>query len=470
MRTRFGALTLLAFIASSATFPSARAQSTPTPLKPCSAGRGPAMAECGDLSVFENRTSKQGRKISIHFIVLRADQQPAHDALFMFAGGPGDGSTSMVSTANGWARPVRATMDVVLVDQRGTGQSHRLPCDQGSATDPAVGFGHLYDPARVRQCRAALEADTDLTQYTTDIAVQDVDDVRALLGYNKVSLYGGSYGTRIAQAYVRRYPNYVKANIIDGVVPFDMALPMTYAASAQQSLDRIFADCAKRPVCQSAHPKLAEDFATLLHRFDTGPVKTTVTPTGGTPMAVTMSRGDFGYGVRGILYAATAATTMPDVIGRAAASGDVSAFAQAYWSRQMSFNQSIAYGMHWSVLCAEDIPFATDKEIATATAGTYIGSYIMDEYRAACALWPRANIAKDFKTPVADRVPTLLVSGYFDPVTPPQFADRIALSLPLARTIVSPNSAHGSASGCPRAAVLHLMINGTFDGMPEACR
>ena len=441
----------------------------------CPAGRGgrggaaPSMAECGDFQVYENRVTRQGRQIKIHYMVLRAEQQPAHEAIFMFAGGPGEGSTSMAGTANGWARPLRATNDVVLVDQRGTGSSNPLPCVFGSPQNPQSGFGAIYPRERVRECRAELEKIADLTQYTTDIAVADVDDIRAKLGYDKVVVYGGSYGTRMAQAYMRRYPARTKAAVIDGVVPFDNEIPLWHAKSAQQSLDRIFAACAATPECQSAHPHLAEDFQTLLHKFDTGPVKTTVTPQGGTASPVTMTRGDFGYALRGVMYNGNPTNTIAGLIGGAAASGDMSAIAQRYYDRQQSFNR-LTHGLHLSIMCPEDIVSVTDDEVKQATANTFLGSYVIDEYRAACKMWPIAKIAPDFRTPVTVRVPTLLVSGHFDPVTPQQYADRIAKSLPLARQIVSPTTAHGSASRCPLQAVLQVMTTGSLDALPEVCK
>src|SRR5262245_19241490 len=173
----------------------------------------------------------------------------------MFAGGPGQGR--LATYGNGaWARPVLASMDIVLVDQRGSGRSHSLNCDVTAAADPAGTFGRMYPPDSVRRCRDTLSVDADLTQYTTDAAVQAVDDIRAALHYDTVSLYGASYGSRVAQAYMRRYPGRVRAAVIDGVVPFDNKLPLTYAASAQLALDRVFAACAATPLCTQGHPAL----------------------------------------------------------------------------------------------------------------------------------------------------------------------------------------------------------------------
>jgi len=427
--------------------------------------------ECGTLPVFENRHTRRGRKIDIHLMVLRADgPAAASSAVFMFSGGPGTGSTQMAPAGTGWGRALRASMDIVLVDQRGTGESHPLACPSPALTDPAAIFGHVYDAAQLTACRDALERDADLTQYTTDAAVADIDEVRAALGYERISVYGGSYGTRMAQGYARRFPERVRAMVLDGVAPFDTVMPLSYAVSAQQSLDRVIAACAATPECRAAHPRLAADFATVLARLDAKPATATVRTPTGTTAAVAMGRGDFAYAVRGILYDAGAVATLPGLIRRAAATGDLSEFAQRYWNRRVSLDATLALGQHLSVLCSEDVPFVDDQEIAPATSGTFLGRYLVDEYRRACGVWPRGSIGGDARALVSARVPALLVSGFFDPVTPPEFADRTARALPLSRTIVAPGSAHGSAQACPRAAVLHVLERGTLDGAPEVCR
>jgi pimeloyl-ACP methyl ester carboxylesterase len=183
-----------------------------------------------------------------------------------------------------------------------------------------------------------------------------------------------------------------------------------------------------------------------------------------------MTRGDFGYAVRGILYDGIAFQTLPDMIGRAAASGDVSEFAEAYWRRRVRFDDTLALGMYLSVVCAEDVPFVRDADIEPASAGTFLGRYLVDEYRAACAIWPRGSVPADVHAPLTAAVPTLLISGAFDPVTPPEFADRVAKYLPQSRTILSPYTAHGSAAACARPAALHVLAGNTLPTMPDVCR
>jgi pimeloyl-ACP methyl ester carboxylesterase len=425
--------------------------------------------ECGLLRVFENRASRQRRLIDVRVMVIRADSGPAREAVFMLSGGPGTGSTSMAPVAAGWARPVRASMDVVLIDQRGAGGSHPLECPSEAETDPAAIFGHWQDVKALAACRALLERDADLTQYTTEAAASDIDDVRAALRYERISLLGASYGTRLAQAYARRFPDRVRALVLDGVLPFDVRAPLTFAATAQQSFDRLAQRCAGDPACRSKHPHLASDFARLIARLDAGPLPATVRGASG-PVPVLMTRGDFGYAVRGLLYDWRAFETLPDMIGRAVNSGDLSGFAQAYWRRRVRFDDTLALGMYLSIVCAEDVPFIRDAEVDAASIGTFLGRYLVDEYRAACAVWPRGAVPPDTHAPLTARVPTLLISGGFDPVTPPDFADRVARSLPSARVILSPFTAHGSAAACARAAALHLLAGGTLATIPEVCQ
>jgi pimeloyl-ACP methyl ester carboxylesterase len=428
-------------------------------------------AQCGTLPVFENRASAQGRKIDIAFLVLRADDSAtrAQDALFVFAGGPGQASTDGVRFSAAVLEPLRSTLDLVFVDQRGTGGSHALTCDATASADPASAFGHVFNPDRVAGCRADLSHDADLTRYTTDDAVADVEAVRAALGYERVSLLGTSYGTRMAQAYMRRFPSRVRSAVMDAVAPIDMSLPLEYAKTAQQSLDRVWIACASNPDCHAAHPQIAADFDRLLHRFDSGPVPTKMTAAG-SQVIVQMQRGDFGYAVRGILYSDRGVTSLADMVGRASASGDFSEFANQYWAREAGMERSLALGLHLAVLCAEDVPFASDAEVVQATSGTFLGRYLFDEYRNACQSWPRAKLAADARKPVTARVPTLLVSGAFDPSTPPQFADHVARSLPLSLSVTSSIGAHGSAFGCARDAVIHVLARGTLEGMPAVCR
>ncbi len=430
---------------------------------PCpAAGFGPG-AECRVLMVAENPEQPEGRKIPIRYALLRATgSAPRPDAVFLFSGGPGAASTEMVGLANGPLAPIREIRDIVLVDQRGSGGSNPLMCPTELRKYPGQAFGALFPPAAIADCRAKLGATSDLTRYTTDYAVGDIDQVREALGYAQVILQGGSYGTRIAQAYARRFPERVKAMVLDGVVPFDFSLPLSYAATLQESITRLLAR-------NDSLPELERQWNSLVAKFKQ-PVEATVTPRGRPPVKVSMTLGDFGYAVRGVLYRADQSRELPARIAAAATTGNLDWFAQRYWSRAADFEEDFADGLHLAAVCNEETVWIRDADVGPATAGSFIGTYLIDEYRAACKGWPRVRVDSTFRRPLTAPIPTLLVSGLFDPVTPPRIAERVARYLPVARHIVDSTSHHGSSFGCARPAVMHVVREGGLEGIPDVCR
>ncbi|HEX9892385.1 MAG TPA: alpha/beta hydrolase, partial [Gemmatimonadales bacterium] len=304
---------------------------------------------------------------------------------------------------------------------------------------------------------------------TSDRVAEDLEQVRRALGYERLILWGGSFGTRVAQTYARRHPDRVQAMILDGVVPFDFTAPLNYASTLQQSVDRLLASCRARRTCHDSFPNLDAQWKSLVEKVRAGPVQTRVTPPGRPPVEVTMHLGDFGYGVRGILYRADQSRRLPAMIEAAARTGDLSDFAQRYWGRAADFEEDFAEGLHLAVFCSEEIPFIREADVPVATTRSFLGTYLIDEYRGACQGWPRAPMDPSFRRPLQAPVPTLLVSGYFDPVTPPEMAERVARHLPVHRHLVDSAAHHGASFGCARPAVLHVLSRGTLEGLPVVC-
>ncbi|HEU4796969.1 MAG TPA: alpha/beta fold hydrolase, partial [Pyrinomonadaceae bacterium] len=198
-------------------------------LKPCEI-RGAKDAKCGTLEVFENRASRKGRKIPLNILVLPATGQTrGPDPLFYFVGGPGSAATEDAPGIAQILAGVRQHRDLVFVDQRGTGKSNPLNCDLFDLADPQSFFGAFLPLEAVRKCRQQLEPKADLTLYTTNIAMDDIDDVRAALGYDQINLMGGSYGTRAALVYLRRHPKHVRAVVLHGVSPTNQFMPLNFA-------------------------------------------------------------------------------------------------------------------------------------------------------------------------------------------------------------------------------------------------
>ena len=232
-------------------------------------------ARCGRLSVAEDPENASGARIELAIAVVPAVATRARpDPLILIAGGPGQGAIQSFAPLLAQFAGVRRERDLVLVDQRGTGGSKRLDC---AIPDDALETGEMT-PAQLaelaRECLAKLPGRPQF--YTTSIAVQDLDAVRAALGYPEVNLYGGSYGTRVAQHYARRCPDRTRTGVRDGVVPPALALGPSIALESQRALARVFARCAADVACNARFPDLPGQFARIEARLRQGPVPVTL--------------------------------------------------------------------------------------------------------------------------------------------------------------------------------------------------
>jgi pimeloyl-ACP methyl ester carboxylesterase len=462
---QFGKAAIFALAASLSVAAPVRA--APADLHPC---KGLKEARCGTLMVFENRAAKTGRKIPLAVAVIPATGPKPAEPIFILQGGPGQAATDIAADiAHSPELDLRKAHDVVLVDQRGTGKSNGLQCPQPAT--PQGYFGHVeYDPAGLKACRAQLERRADLTLYGSSLAADDLDEVRAWLGYDKVILWGGSYGTKEAQVYMRQHPAHVAAAILDAVDSFGSKDPLYYAYGSQKGLERVFADCAAQPACAKAYPQLSRDFAKLLDRFRRGPLTAHIrAKPKASPVAVRYSLGDFGYTIRGLLYDPQKSALLPSQIAAAAASGNVDAFAQAYYDRAADLRQAISGGMYLSITCSEVQPYGAE-DVTRWTAGTFLGDYMVNDFRNACAQWPRAKIPPSYFQPLESDIPTVLFSGERDPTTPAEFAKDVARHLSNGKHIIFPHGGHGNADGpCGMSIVKAFLKTKSVKGLDTAC-
>lgn len=438
-------------------------------LKPCdNADLGPG-AECGTIRVLEDRADPDGRTIDLETVVLRARKPEGRAPLFLLAGGPGQAGSDLAGLALGpWAAVLEAR-DIVLVDQRGTGGSNKLDCPVDAAGDPASVFGGLFDPDAYRTCLESMSAHADPRLYGSFEVVADLEEVREALGYDKAILWGGSGGTRTALVWMKEYPESIEAALLDGVTPTWFRSPTAFAPGAQASIEHVFEDCAAQGDCAAAFPRLEADFERLLEMFADGPVSTSIQQEDGTEVPVEMHRGDFAYAIRGMLYNSRGTRVLPAAIHQAAATGDVSEFAQRYWQRQVALRPVVAMGVHFGIICTEDMPFIDRSKVAAQTEGTFLGGYLMEQYGGICAEWPRGELPDDYLEPVTAEIPVLLVSGYYDPSTPVWLADEVAEHLPISRHLVVRNEGHGAEFGCARDAAIQFLLSGSLEDLGPVC-
>ena len=407
-------------------------------------------AMCGTLDVFEDRRGTIGRKISINVVVLPALEERTGEPVFWLEGGPGGAATGAIGpVSQQYLRGLRDHHDLVFVDQRGTGKSHPLNCgDIGdSPANVDAYFGRLFPPELIRACRQSLERIADLRHYTTSVAMDDLDDVRRALGYQRINLAGASYGTIAAQVYMRQHPDRVHAAFLAGVATPAFKLPLPFARASQHAWDRVAADCAADAACQAAFPRLQDEFRALLARFDAGALQVRVTdPATQQQRAVTLEREAFVERLRGMLYTTNGARIVPLVVHQAFL-GDFATF-QAMAARYRPGGGSTSRGMYFSVTCSETVPFITEDEIVAETRSTFLGDRRTRAHIAACGEWVKGEVDRSLVAPVKSDVPVVLFSGDVDGATPPWIAEQAIGGFPNGRLIKAPNTGHQIPGPC----------------------
>ncbi len=426
-------------------------------LEACRVADLPTAARCGRLSVQEQAGNSQSRALSLRFAVIPAVVSTPHpDPLLIVVGGPGQAATEAGGAVAAVLSDVRRTRDIVLVDQRGTGGSNALDCADDDV--PFVErFNRSLTEEDVRSCLAAQEA--DLTLYTTWTALHDLEAVRTHLGYSAWNVWGGSYGTRVALAYMQRYPDAIRRVILDGAAPTDLKLPLHFSADAERSWRLAVQACQKQPSCQAAFPELEAELQRLLVRLTENPLTVAVAhPNAGTPERLLVSRLGFTAGVRSLLYSADLTALLPLALTQAARHDNWAPFVTAVTALTESMDDRPSYtGMYLSVVCSEDVARITDDEVASHSAG-FFGREFVDQLKRACALWPKADLPASYFDPVTAAHPTLVLSGELDPATPPRFGELVTRRLPQAQHVIVPAVSHGvSSRGCVPELIAHFL-------------
>jgi pimeloyl-ACP methyl ester carboxylesterase len=431
---------------------------------------GSVAARCGHFRVRENRDDPQSKELQLHVAVIPALRlQPEPDPLFIISGGPGQSASDLyLSVSPAFAR-IRRDRDIVLVDQRGTGRSNMMDCTLPDDTD-FTEFEPKDARPMVEKCLAALPGNP--RYYTTSIAVRDLEEVRAASGYESINLYGASYGTRVAQHYMRRYPKRVRAVILDGVLPADLALGPDIALDAQRALDAAFDRCARDAQCARQFPEIAQQFSTLLGRLRKEPVKLSIPdPITGQPADTTLDSARLVGAVRLLSYSDETTSTLPLLIHEAQSLREPSGLAAQYLMVKRTMDAQIAEGMHFSVVCSEDAPRWDSRPVSKEElARTYMGTMFMDVMRAVCEQWPRGPVDADFGQALRSAIPTLLLSGANDPVTPPQYAEQVLRGLSAAKHLVLAGQGHGQLIiGCVPRLMAQFVEAGATESLDTQC-
>jgi pimeloyl-ACP methyl ester carboxylesterase len=377
---------------------------------------------------------------------------PAPDPVFWLEGGPG---VSAIRDTSWWHdSPLRVERDLVFVDLRGINGSVKLDCDLFDRADREKrGVSRylgpdMYPLAAVKQCRDRLSGIADLRQYHVASMMADLDDVRAHLGYDRINLVGASGGSRAALVYLHRHPDRVRAMVLISVVAPTDYIPLNFARDAQHALEGVVDECAQDAECHRAYPDVLGDVKRAFALANQGATAEIADPAtdaqsvaAATRIRVPVSASIVAEALRSFLYGASGASELPYLI-HAAANGDFRALVERVLGSRMASGSGL--GVYFSSTCTEDLPWVDWEQGVAAARGTFLGISRLRQQRDACNIWPRGTLPTDHRMPVRSSVPTLLVSGELDPVSPPAQALAVARGLSNSLLITVPSAGHAN--------------------------
>lgn len=419
-------------------------------LKPPHSSKG-VPAFCTKFPVPENRADPKSRTIDLEVAIVKSDSTlPAKDMVVYLAGGPGQSATETYPEIAGAFAPLQKHHDILVLDQRGTGHSNPLSCpvvekaQEGQADLP---FEAARATAEIKQCLAEVEKTADPRYYTTTVAVADLEAVRQALGAPKVDLVGISYGTRMAQQYATAHPDAVRSIVLDSVAPNTLILGETFASDLERALKLQADACVATPACNKAFGDWRKTLLALHAQLDAKPVPdvTFRDPRTNEPVTRTVTGDTLAGLVHLFAYNAEASALLPLDVAQAAKGDYVPLLGQTQIGRG-DLDGGMNAGMQLSVMCTEDAPFLKPRP---EDAGTLLGTLPIERIQTACAVWPRGEMPEDFHQPFKSSIPTLILSGERDPVTPPRFAEEVLKGLSKGRVLSLKGMGHGELMiGC----------------------
>lgn len=400
-------------------------------------------AQCATISVPEDHSSPDGRRIDLALAWVPAEADGDPDPVFMLAGGPGQSARDSYPGIAPAFRDVRRKRHVLLLDQRGTGASTPLICrdSEGNANFSEPEAEDDIDVARgfAERCRDALSKDTDLRHFGTLDAIDDLDFVRRAISAEQINLVGISYGTRVAQHYAKRYPLQTRSIVLDGVVPNTLYLGQEHARNLEAALDLHFSRCSEDTACAERFGDARGLLGRVSAQLRAQPRELRFRdPVSGESKVETLRFGHLAAVTRLFSYSPVTAALLPLALYEAEQGRGELLMAQA----QMLMSQigdSINHGMQLSVMCAED---ADLLRVDPADEGSVLGTEFIAFSQAQCGVWPKKPRPADFHEALVSDTPALLLSGEYDPVTPPRYGEEVVAGLSKGRHLVLRGQGH----------------------------
>jgi pimeloyl-ACP methyl ester carboxylesterase len=432
----------------------------------CHLGEIRSQVQCGKLQVPVNYLNDDGKRIDINFAVLPAIDNSEYKTPLMFlAGGPGQAAVELATTLNQVFRDVRKTRDIILVDQRGTGESSPLTCDFEAIEDVYSTRSDTILPSEVKNCVAQFN--DDVIQYNSENAIRDFDAIRKALGHDKINIYGGSYGTRAGLIFMRMFPDSIESAVLDGVGPIEVPIGM-FGQSGARSFNLLVENCKKSEPCNKAFPNLVEEFQTVKKRLAKVPVSIDILhPRLGIPTTLVVDEAKFTGNLRFQLYGMQGRSIVPLVIHQAYLGN----FQPLIGLMASNEGEQLVYtGLLFNIVCNEDIPRVSAQEKIADANNDFDGASSHFAWDMVCPHFPQYRPKENFYQRVTADIPTLILSGNLDPVTPPSNGDFSAKTLPNSHHIVVENASHVVAtSTCASDIVNEFLTTKVPNKLDESC-
>ena len=414
---------------------------------------------CGYLTVPEFHDAPDGPTLDLLVAIYRSTAaEPAAEPLIMLLGGPGQELTAVLGAFTEGSpisyRPYLERQDVIILEQRGIGYSRpSLACyfDMVAGQQPEVTASELEDWAGAFAiCADELRQndELDLEAYDTLQSAADVNDLRAALGYDQVDLLGISYGSKLALTVMRDYPEGVRSAILASPLPLEANIPAGQIIGFDRALKALFAACTADPQCGAAHPNLEAALAEAVALLDETPLELTVDhPISGTELDLVIDGEGFIQIVYFTVYIGLTLPVVPSLIDDTAVGN--TARLELIAPLTAAFSAGLSYGANVVYNCNDELSFTDSGQIAELIAEADVMPVLTDgeafdtfENFAICEELDLLPAAESENSPVEGDVPALILTGEYDPITPPAYGELIAESLPNSFMVTLPGLAH----------------------------
>ena len=436
-------------------------------LAPCHVDKIERQVLCGTLSVPQDYQHPTATHINLNVTVLPAFNNSQNKSPMLFlAGGPGQAATTLASVIQSSHYEVLKNRDIILIDQRGTGKSSPLTCEDIEETGTYGLISSDYDmPKLVSACLGDITQ--DLSQFSSQNAIRDFDAVRQALGHEKVNLYGGSYGTRAALIYMRMFPETLSAVVLDAVSPIETPIGL-FGQSSARAFNLMIKDCKADLACFTAFPNLETQFKALLKRVEDNPISITIShPRLTVPTVLKVDREKLISTVRFQLYSPRTRVLTPFVISEAE-KGNYLPFSGMLALSE--FGLEINTPLMMNIVCSEDIPRISAQQSFNDSNNNFGQGLSLQGFKRVCDHWPTYKINSAFEQPVISDIPTLILSGRLDPVTPPSNGETVHSNLSNSAHIVVENTAHIVAgNGCSGKIIAGFLDDKQPDLVDGSC-